>query len=366
MVLERNFYAVGQGLFCSEMVKDNKGDILFCMVYDCGSETGNNCLFREIDILKKELNGSNVDILFLSHLHNDHINGVEQLCSQVAVKRIVLPQVTPMQRISALLYASTSEYKDTQKLREILNGEEYNDSTIIHIPILRYRKGEELDRKDIDAYFNKIKKLELNYKKDKDKIVIEYLPFYYEGEPGDIFETELRAKFPELLSAAENGDLPKFNEIYNLQEKNIRNLYKKHFGKNLNESSMPVLSIPSMSLDDKKRCCLYTGDYSKKIDPKDNMLRSLYKDHWKEIHIFQSPHHGSKYDNPKDLYKDLSYNTRCILSYGSDYRYKHPHKETILNIRIERCIDAHLSDMLPAIKLRTQSNKTTEFLKIKN
>ena len=56
-------------------------------VYDCGS--------NQIDALTREITSvarnGNIDLLFISHLDSDHINGIDKLLSQVQVKEVVLP-----------------------------------------------------------------------------------------------------------------------------------------------------------------------------------------------------------------------------------------------------------------------------------
>lgn len=56
-------------------------------VYDCGSNQA-DALQREIGSIAR---GGEIDLLFLSHLDSDHVNGVDLLLSQVKVHEVVLP-----------------------------------------------------------------------------------------------------------------------------------------------------------------------------------------------------------------------------------------------------------------------------------
>ena len=68
------------------------------MVYDCGTETGEKnmevSLDDQIDLFKKrKLHISQIDILFISHFHADHINGLKRLLENVRVKKTVIPML---------------------------------------------------------------------------------------------------------------------------------------------------------------------------------------------------------------------------------------------------------------------------------
>lgn len=85
------FHPVGQGLFYSGLLngwrRHERGT--FSFVYDCGSTSSREFLYREIDDLKLllPLAGSRksrrLDLLVISHLHDDHVNGLERLLSDL-------------------------------------------------------------------------------------------------------------------------------------------------------------------------------------------------------------------------------------------------------------------------------------------
>ena len=75
-ILERTIYPVGFGAFFMEKFLDPKGEDDFYVVYDCGSCTqGMNT--RICSIVANEI--PKVDVLFISHFHQDHINELHQL-----------------------------------------------------------------------------------------------------------------------------------------------------------------------------------------------------------------------------------------------------------------------------------------------
>ena len=87
MKIIRTFHPVGQGAFYTEVFQD-KDDTCFVVVYDCGTETGNRAMDKpledQITEFKRSI-GSNpkIDILFISHFHADHINGLNSLLNNV-------------------------------------------------------------------------------------------------------------------------------------------------------------------------------------------------------------------------------------------------------------------------------------------
>lgn len=63
-------------------------------LYDCGSQQTNS-LRREI----RNLGVQPVDLVFVSHLHSDHISGIDQLLQRVSVSEVVLPYLKAIDRI---------------------------------------------------------------------------------------------------------------------------------------------------------------------------------------------------------------------------------------------------------------------------
>ena len=102
--MTRTFHPVGHGAFYTERFNDEDGKCVFTAVYDCGASSSNRI---EKAIKAAFKNKEEIDLLFISHLHKDHINGVMQLMEQCNVKRIVLPALEDEVVIEALLYNYT-------------------------------------------------------------------------------------------------------------------------------------------------------------------------------------------------------------------------------------------------------------------
>lgn len=93
-------YPVGQGgLHLCQLGLMPQTDVpLFSVVYDCGSTRGKRALKSNVANVVQRLprgsqNNAKLDVLILSHLHLDHVNGFELLCCnhKVEVDRLIIP-----------------------------------------------------------------------------------------------------------------------------------------------------------------------------------------------------------------------------------------------------------------------------------
>lgn len=93
---------MGQGFFHSGFILEDK-EIRLSYVYDCGSMAAyKGERDREIDSFHRQAaNLRTLDLLYLSHVHADHINGVEKLLESLAVDTIVLPLIDVVERLIA-------------------------------------------------------------------------------------------------------------------------------------------------------------------------------------------------------------------------------------------------------------------------
>jgi len=98
LTMTRTFHPVGHGAFYTEefVAEGTK----YTMVYDCG-RTKIKEINGKIDSAFRK--GQNIDIVFISHFHTDHINGLKYLLENFNVKRIVLPLLHDEQKIELFL-----------------------------------------------------------------------------------------------------------------------------------------------------------------------------------------------------------------------------------------------------------------------
>lgn len=102
------FFPVGQGLFAAGSVEfwppppRRRRDIHiegyerpspqppYHWVYDCGSSTAKRLVTNAIADLKNDCGAETIDLLTISHFHNDHISGVVNLLKAIGAKTVML------------------------------------------------------------------------------------------------------------------------------------------------------------------------------------------------------------------------------------------------------------------------------------
>ena len=97
------FHNVGQGLFyCGKLAIGRNS---FNFIYDCGSEK----LKRIETAIKREFDeDAKVGLLFISHLHKDHVSGIPYLLKRARVNTVVLPYLPPLERLIVALQSQPS------------------------------------------------------------------------------------------------------------------------------------------------------------------------------------------------------------------------------------------------------------------
>lgn len=74
---------MGSALFCIESVFDK------IIIYDCG---GQNVSFVNTRIDNLLAQNTEIEAVFISHFHRDHINGIRYLLQKCKVKNLFVPQ----------------------------------------------------------------------------------------------------------------------------------------------------------------------------------------------------------------------------------------------------------------------------------
>jgi beta-lactamase superfamily II metal-dependent hydrolase len=94
---------VGQGCFYTAQIEPEHAEP-FSFVYDCGSDTKGDALETEIGIFQRSLASRGLDMLVLSHLDADHVNGLDLLLKGASKTKVAfLPYFTPVERLLCAL-----------------------------------------------------------------------------------------------------------------------------------------------------------------------------------------------------------------------------------------------------------------------
>lgn len=103
--VERYHYPIGQGIFSAQIIRADEEK--YVCVYDCGSSTyknemknnpGANNFSWWVKDLSQKTSGS-INLLVISHLDEDHFNGVGELLREFKIKKIVIPYMSKIEKI---------------------------------------------------------------------------------------------------------------------------------------------------------------------------------------------------------------------------------------------------------------------------
>lgn len=358
--MERAFNAIGQGGFYTEKFNN------FNMVFDCGSETDVKIINKSIE--EKFDKGEKIDAVFISHLHNDHVNGLDHLINYCNVQRVFLPLLTEEQKVILLIDSYCRGFKKSDfNVRLIESPEEtLGKSNVIYVkPDNKNRSNDNSsDVSNADSY--DIKSLQwqidsgtqITFSNEREWIFIPYN-----------FREDTRVKKLKDELNKEKINLKTINDFETAwkdtaKRDKIKNAYNSVRG-DLNTNSMVIYSGPRLINDkrirmlpycDSAKCrivryctrnnynvynvgCLYLGDYDSKGERKWEKLKDRYKNYWDKIGVIQLPHHGSHHNyNDELLHHD---GIECIISAGFRNRFNHPHIDVVRKID-SRNVNLHI------------------------
>lgn len=342
MGMIRTFHPVGQGAFYSEKFETQSGDT-FTIVYDCGSTTlPKKLLDRKIKTAFPK--DSEIDILFISHFHADHINGIETLKKHCKIKTVILPELAP--EAKALL--KTVYFLENDSFDK-LSYEKFE--LLIENPVSFF--GEE--RTQIITIEPVEGELQSNDEQLSEPIDISgvrgnrtfpsattfshpqvypwlFIPFNYKQE-------ERRKQFEDAIAA--KGIKPEsLNDISEItkQQKLIKEAYESIDG-DLNVNSMLLYSGSQYERFRVNRFvsrarsffgdrtypagCLYTGDINFNTDGIAGEVSKRLRRLFCFLDTIQVPHHGSTHNFEKSILKMRRIHY-AIFSFGSNNTYGHP------------------------------------------
>ncbi|ERJ70756.1 MBL fold metallo-hydrolase [Porphyromonas gingivalis] len=364
-MIERIFYPVGQGAFYVEKHGDKN------IVYDCGSTTSKSKVEKEKIIRDAFSKNETVDILFISHLDQDHVNMIPLLKDRVHIKRVVMPLLDPKEEaFLSFIYGDGNNY--LVKLIRNPKGFFGEGTLITHVD--SYKEGD-----DVDIPFEEVPTEML---KSGTPIPFSngcgfdwiFVPYNFKHEERrELFIRRLQGEFPCLTNEV-------FDDFLNdLQKKSafaldvlceaacssrdpekigkkIKKIYKELTGKDsINENSMLLYSGPRSKKHpyfyscfywrntfkifpfncDRIRervGCIYTGDANLKDDEMLRAFKASMKSFGDRVGTMQIPHHGSFKNYSKEIFDIFKRPLVCPISHGIENKFNHPSIEVLLDI----------------------------------
>lgn len=364
MIVSRVIHPVGQGAFYSEKVRTN-GKTLN-IVYDCGSTTSYK-VNRNKPILQAEIEtfydkNENIDVLFISHFDNDHVNGLKYLKEHCNIKRVVMPLIPTTAR-----WIYLTQLDDNLQLL-MTNPKEFfgNNTEIISV---RYTNGEVFQQDELVLNDNEpspreeiVSGTNIKFRSFSDWC---YIPFNFDEEARyqtliDLI-TEHKLDIHKLLKGDAEyiiAERAKINKAY-------QNIVKKSGSSN--ESSLIVYSGPTSVEHEyikkyncicnvsciarrfhygcnmipfirKRVACLYLGDTNlNQTSGGSGIIEAIYNnlgDVRHNIGTIQVPHHGSKKSFNNDILW-LNNPSLYFASFGKQNKYRHPSYTVVEEIEID-------------------------------
>lgn len=333
----RTFHSIGQGAFYTE---DFFFPFLtFKVVYDCGTDSGS------IKSLNKYVDTSfqpkeKIDIIFVSHFHRDHINGLEHLLLNYIVDYVFIPQYEIADTFLNFMCTSRdlNSFMAKITLDPVKAIKSISESTKVIF----------VEKYNLD---NENTKYTLNMLTDGcciqsgDTISIEkYRWFYVPVNYNKFYNT---TSFRLALQAENINSVNDFISAWKCKRKRkyIANSFAKLKG-NQNENSMVVYSGPRDSglytqhlykypicTHDKEfkfgAACIYYGDYEVH-DEAWKVIDCTLGRYFKHVGVVQIPHHGASKNYRDEINGGV--NIYSVISHGLNNRYGHPHSFTTSSI----------------------------------
>ena len=344
----RTIHPVGQGAFYSETlhrpgINDDKH-----IVYDCGALPFSSRLEEEIKNFLPE--GSTIDVMFISHFHADHVNGLKLLAEKYKLKNVVLPQIDDYEWFYIIENYLTTSSADVNIISEVRAS--IGEAKIIQVaPVGENNDGvvaeESISLNSFNgSLINGLSPLVID-KKD--------FALWHFVVANPLLKGDLEA----LKNAIENIDYAgrkvTIDDLHNAKiltaiRADLQTVYSKVF-KGGNEYSMCMLSeladrngYETRSRINKRKCIcgdclcddyynrdggLYCGDADFLHCDTLNCLQKRLSGREGYAGMMQLPHHGSKENFNIELPNWLERVRVAFACYGSPNKYNHPSSDVM-------------------------------------
>lgn len=329
MKIVRTFHPVGQGAFYTEVFLNDDGS-RFVMVYDCGTETGEKNMEesfeKQMDLFKEQnITDSKIDLLFISHFHADHINGLNRLLENTKVKKTVIPMLEESMVIASrvqnfLRYSKRNAEAADKIIQELYYGRDKTERFGEIIIVGPDQKDSPLPMEVVYGMLPKNGKREYSGNPISGNQFWEYIPFNsikFDDSRAIIFEDRLKERF------GPNYDLSYLIKTY-LHD--IKDIYRWVMGSaNDNLYTLVVVSRPVAGVEPKPKPrlahCIYFGDFDnrKNGNPWGRLIGII---DFGKIGMVQVPHHGARENWLPEMADGKP--RQYIVSSGTTNGYHHP------------------------------------------
>lgn len=335
-ILERVFMPVGQGAFYIEKFFDD-----FTVVYDCGSYKSTSIVEESIE---NSIINTKIDLLVISHYHEDHINGLEYVFKNFNVKRMLMPYMDLSEKVESYVDAdkrnnTNSFYRDfcINPGKALLdNFGKSSEITFVYPEISK--EANEISIQDMKQAVKSGDKILY----DTNKYKWAYIAFNYQNRKRtNQFKKSIENisintidDFKKYYAQNKNEFIKIYDEISGDKNTNSLVLYSGLYSK---EKTTIYSRRKNFNLTQNNMSgCLYLGDYEAKGVYKMRNLKASYASYFDNISTVQIPHHGSKHNYNSEL--NFKPNIISVISAGIDNIFSHPDKETLTNIILQQGI----------------------------
>lgn len=345
--MKRIIHPIGQGAFYTERLRI--GEVEYNVVYDCGSLRRSKVVQTEVNSYYED--GDVIDILFISHFDNDHINGLLHLKKKCVIRNVVMPLIDGNHKWVYLSRLDAS-------LRSIITEAEvfFRDAKLIWVKTFNSNK-EGSDDYVIDKAHETSSGQSVEINSDK-RIFLKgfsdwcYIPFNFDEK------SRYDKLVNELLTAGIDISLLENDNIeYIIQNtRTINDCYKRTMSDGSNKTSLVLYSgptnnefkfeqnifylpqiIPNIHIkylhafrEVYESCvaCLYLGDTDlNQSCGSGNILDAICMtlgDLKINVGLIQLPHHGAIKNFNHTILSAFNHATRYFASFGRLNVYGHP------------------------------------------
>ena len=345
--MKRIIHPIGQGAFYTERLRI--GEVEYNVVYDCGSLRRSKVVQTEVNSYYED--GDVIDILFISHFDNDHINGLLHLKKKCRIMNVVMPLIDSSHKWVYLSRLDAS-------LRSIITEPHvfFKDARLVWVKTFNSNEGDS-GRYDI----NKVYETQSNQSDE----INSGTRIYLEGS-GDWcyipFNFDKKSRYDKLVDELQKAGidirlLEGSNIKYIVQNsKSINECYKRTMSDGSNKTSLVLYSgptnkefkfeqnifhlpqiIPNIYIkylpafrEVYKSCvaCLYLGDTDlNQRCCSANILDAICMtlgDLKINVGLIQLPHHGAIKNFNHTILSAFNHATRYFASFGRLNVYGHP------------------------------------------